>query len=163
MAYEPKGVLIHGIYIRKINVPTITVRHLVRAFLIVMAVVVVIIFVLRATKAYAADLPVQQIQLAVPNQPVEPKGHFKVCVYDQKGTPVANRDFSIEVGQTITDVVTGFTADDGCRSGEIVVGPARFEIGTGIFHNAIIRDKETVKEQFTFPPFEQNLPQVSAR
>lgn len=102
--------------------------------------------------AHAEDLPAQ---------PVVPKGFFEICVVDQQGQPVPEREFSIQT-ESDGDVVTGFTANDGCRHGEIVAGPAHFEIGTGIVHDAVVHDKETVREVFTYPPFEQNMPQVAA-
>lgn len=97
---------------------------------------------------------------ALPDQPIIPMGRFEICAVDQQEVPVPGVDFSIKTDAD-GDVITGFTADDGCRSGDIIAGPAHFEMGTGIIHDAIIHDKETVKEVFTVPPYELRMPELA--
>ncbi len=97
---------------------------------------------------------------ALPDQPIISMGRFEICAMDQNEEPVPGVEFSIKTDAD-DDVVTGFMADDGCRSGDIIAGPAHFEVGTGIIHDAIIHDNETVKEVFTVPPYQLRLPKLS--
>lgn len=94
---------------------------------------------------------------AAPLQPVVPKGHFKICVFDWKGNPVAGWEWSAEV--STGEVVYGPTDQDGCHGDEIVAGPATFEVGTGVKEEVNIREDESVYIEFYLPaPHENHLP-----
>ncbi|MDQ5941120.1 MAG: hypothetical protein QG632_846 [Candidatus Dependentiae bacterium] len=83
-------------------------------------------------------------------QGVIPKGTFNICVVTPQEEPVVGHEFSIRTDAD-NDVVTGFTADDGCRAGEIIAGPALFEIGTCLVEEQVIPENGSVFVRFTYP------------